>query len=231
MTKKIFILFVTKDAEAREYLGTFTSLSNAKNQLNTYFSEKGEEKYKSLHFQISENELNSPFVEKIVDEQKLKKNNSVALKILKRLKDENSGKLSKELRHQAFEEYKSSLDLAKVKKDKPKRIRSNYINFSVANRKLVKEANPTKEFKEISKMLGEKWTTLSDAEKEAYKSKEQPSEKKIREKKKPTNYLNFCKKNRATLKAANPTLKFGEIGKLLGEKWHELSVDEKKSYI
>ncbi|KAI9261758.1 high mobility group box domain-containing protein [Sporodiniella umbellata] len=43
-------------------------------------------------------------------------------------------------------------------------------------------------------------------------------------------YMFFSQDNRAVVKEENPNATFGEIGKLLGEKWKNLTDDEKKPY-
>jgi hypothetical protein len=48
--------------------------------------------------------------------------------------------------------------------------------------------------------------------------------------KKMSPWLQFCKDERARLKTEQPTLKFGEISKRIGEKWSAMSKDEKQSY-
>jgi len=40
----------------------------------------------------------------------------------------------------------------------------------------------------------------------------------------------FCNQNRPNIKESNPEAKFSEIGKLMGQKWKELSPEEKKPY-
>lgn len=43
-------------------------------------------------------------------------------------------------------------------------------------------------------------------------------------------WLQFCKNERAQLKSQQPNLKFGEISKLIGEKWSSLSNEDKEKY-
>jgi len=43
-------------------------------------------------------------------------------------------------------------------------------------------------------------------------------------------YMIFCNENRPIVKEENPDAKFGEMGKLLGAKWKELSEEGKKPY-
>ncbi|TID25174.1 putative nucleosome binding protein [Venturia nashicola] len=43
-------------------------------------------------------------------------------------------------------------------------------------------------------------------------------------------YMFFANDNRDKVREENPGIKFGEVGKALGEKWKELSADDKKPY-
>ncbi|KIW08349.1 uncharacterized protein PV09_01265 [Verruconis gallopava] len=43
-------------------------------------------------------------------------------------------------------------------------------------------------------------------------------------------YMFFANDNRDKVREENPGIKFGEVGKLLGEKWKELSAKEKEPY-
>jgi len=44
-------------------------------------------------------------------------------------------------------------------------------------------------------------------------------------------YMFFCQEQREVVKAENPDITFGEIGKILGAKWKDLSEKEKKPYM
>lgn len=44
-------------------------------------------------------------------------------------------------------------------------------------------------------------------------------------------YLRFCNQAWKTMKEDNPELKFGEIGKMIGQKWTSLDDEEKQKYI
>ncbi|KAK4052308.1 Non-histone chromosomal protein 6 [Microbotryomycetes sp. JL221] len=43
-------------------------------------------------------------------------------------------------------------------------------------------------------------------------------------------YMHFSQQNREKIKSENPEASFGELGKLLGGKWKEMSDSEKKPY-
>jgi len=69
--------------------------------------------------------------------------------------------------------------------------------------------------------------------------KEKPKKKKVKKGKKdksdgpkrpPSAYMYFAQKMRPVLKDENPDANFAQIGRLLGDKWKELSAEEKKPY-
>ncbi|ODV66282.1 high mobility group box, partial [Hyphopichia burtonii NRRL Y-1933] len=43
-------------------------------------------------------------------------------------------------------------------------------------------------------------------------------------------YMFFANENRDIVRAENPGISFGQVGKLLGEKWKALGADEKVPY-
>lgn len=43
-------------------------------------------------------------------------------------------------------------------------------------------------------------------------------------------YMFFANENRDVVRAENPGISFGQVGKLLGEKWKALDADEKSPY-
>lgn len=49
-------------------------------------------------------------------------------------------------------------------------------------------------------------------------------------KKAKTSYMYFCDDRRAALKADNPKASVGEMSKIMGAEWKELSAEEKKPY-
>jgi hypothetical protein len=46
----------------------------------------------------------------------------------------------------------------------------------------------------------------------------------------PSPFIVFCHANRAAVRAANPSAKFGDMGKLLADLWKGLSAAEKGAY-
>lgn len=46
-----------------------------------------------------------------------------------------------------------------------------------------------------------------------------------------SSYMFFCQANREQIKKENPNANFGQMGKLLGERWKSLTEEEKKPYI
>jgi len=68
-------------------------------------------------------------------------------------------------------------------------------------------------------------------------AKRKTKETKVKRKKDPnapkrglSAYMFFANDNRDKVREENPGIKFGEVGKILGEKWKELTDKEKKPY-
>ena len=147
----------------------------------------------------------------------------------------------------------------KAKKDKnaPKSARSAYMYFGNDMREKIKAENPDLTFAEINKQLGERRKALDSDEKQQYE--DMAAEDKKRYKKEMANYtppegskdkkgktkakkdpnapkqamssfMFFSVEMRPKLKAENPDIKFGEIGKKLGELFRNLSPEEKERY-
>jgi len=60
-----------------------------------------------------------------------------------------------------------------------------------------------------------------------------PKEKKVKvpgEKRAPSPFIVFCNEKRPEVKAKNPDASFGDMGKLLGALWKNLSESQKASY-
>eukprot|EP00566_Odontella_aurita_P018252 CAMPEP_0113537072 /NCGR_PEP_ID=MMETSP0015_2-20120614/6623_1 /TAXON_ID=2838 /ORGANISM="Odontella" /LENGTH=326 /DNA_ID=CAMNT_0000436527 /DNA_START=132 /DNA_END=1112 /DNA_ORIENTATION=+ /assembly_acc=CAM_ASM_000160 len=143
----------------------------------------------------------------------------------------------------------------KSKTNKPKRGQSSYMFFAKDARAKIKEENPDASFGETGKMVGQAWQKLSDGDKKQYADmalvdKERykremadyssPSDdsdddkKKVKDKnapKKPkTSFMFFSTTIRPTVKEQNPDASFTELAKLIGKKWKNISVSEKKKY-
>lgn len=66
------------------------------------------------------------------------------------------------------------------------------------------------------------------APKKAEKKEKAPkADKGTKTKRAPSPYINFCTEERPKIKEANPSATFGELGKLLGEKWKKMPDSEK----
>ena len=95
-------------------------------------------------------------------------------------------------------------------------------------KKSAKKAAPKKATKTIKKKAPAKKKPAAKGKKPAKKSaKKDAKDKKPR---KPSPYMNFCKKERAGIVKANPKATFGEVGKLLGKKWGSLSDGAKAKF-
>eukprot|EP00954_Amorphochlora_amoebiformis_P008945 695293-Amorphochlora_amoeboformis.AAC.1 len=146
----------------------------------------------------------------------------------------------------------------KKKKDKnaPKIAGTAYSFFAKEHRKKISNENPEAKFAEISKMLGQKWKSLSVEEKKPFG--ELSAEDKLRYKKEKTQYdidnpeqaqsssrkrkkggpkkaksafTFFSQAKRKAIQDANPDKGFGAISKLVGEKWKQLSAEDKEEYL
>lgn len=62
------------------------------------------------------------------------------------------------------------------------------------------------------------------------KAKKEKAPKAKKEKQPAKGYMLFVKKNRDAVLKANPGIKFGDVGKKLGEMWRALSATEKAKY-
>jgi hypothetical protein len=122
---------------------------------------------------------------------------------------------------------------------KPKRPQSAYMFFSKAARSQVKNDFPDAKSSEIMKLLAERWKGLTEEDKTmfnklAMEDKEryatEKPEKQLPIKKNVSAYVHFSNAIRGTLKESNPNLTFGEVSKLLSEKWKSCTSDEKEVY-
>jgi hypothetical protein len=134
----------------------------------------------------------------------------------------------------------------------PKKPKNSFMFFCEENRASLKEKNPSVTSTELSKKLGVLWGELSEEGKQKYKDRSDndqlryknelssyvPSEEflsgksvvKVSKPKEKSPWNNFMAKVRPDIKKENPTATFGELSKLLGEKWASLSSEEKNKY-
>lgn len=90
-----------------------------------------------------------------------------------------------------------------------------------------------KEIAEIRSILSDSKSIVTDCKgkgkaKGAVKEKK---EKKEKVKRPLSAYMHFANSNRDIIKKENPSASFGELGKLLGKKWKELTEVDKKQYV
>ncbi|KAJ3202730.1 Non-histone chromosomal protein 6 [Entophlyctis luteolus] len=77
----------------------------------------------------------------------------------------------------------------------------------------------------------EKTTRAAKAAKEKPAKAPRAKKDKNAPKKALSAYLIFANENRARVRAANPDASFGQVGKLLGHEWKEISEAEKQKYV
>nr|AEG74031.1 HMGbox protein [Apopellia endiviifolia (species B)]AEG74035.1 HMGbox protein [Apopellia endiviifolia (species B)] len=67
------------------------------------------------------------------------------------------------------------------------------------------------------------------------KGKEEKRIRKVKDKRRPKRalgpYMYFCKDQRKEIQEQNPTMSFGDIGRVLGSQWGKLNEKEKQKYI
>jgi len=129
----------------------------------------------------------------------------------------------------------------KVESDKPKRPLSAYFLFTGEKRAEVKSKHPELSNTDIVKKLGEMWRGLSPAEKKPFEDSaakakaEYDAKYKVvvsKEPKRPLSaYMIFSNNVRPTVKAANPTAAFGEIAKIIGAQWREMTPAAKQQWV
>jgi len=144
----------------------------------------------------------------------------------------------------------------KAKKDphKPKRAQTAFLIYSNENRERVKKENPDAKFGDLAKIISASYKKLSkeelaDLEKKVEKEKERyaremkdykppADDAKDKKKKKDPNapkrptsaFMLYSVKMRPIIKEEKPGISFGELGKLVGERWRALSSEEKSEF-
>lgn len=92
----------------------------------------------------------------------------------------------------------------------------------------VKTENPELSINELSKLMGEKWKSMSASNKKAYYDKVEHGQTRY---KKPLNSYNlYCKKNFEALKKEFPQKSIHVLSKVIAERWKKLSDTEKRVY-
>jgi len=147
----------------------------------------------------------------------------------------------------------------KAKKDpnQPKGAKSAYIIYSSEHRDRINKENPGLSFGDLQRIIGASYKNLGEDElaelqKKASQDKERHAremkaykppkgeeksggkKKKIKDPNAPkrpvTSFMLYSSGMRPIVKKEKPDIKFGEMGKLLGEKWREISPVEKEKY-
>jgi len=141
--------------------------------------------------------------------------------------------------------------------DKPKKPRTAYMLFCADNREIIKKENPEVTFSSINKILGNKWKVLTKEDKEKYEVaikeevsnykvalaqyKEEHPEGNVKKKRKHgpehkgpkpplSAFFHFSKEVRVHTKNENPKASFGDMSKIIGQKWQALSKEELGKY-
>ena len=131
-------------------------------------------------------------------------------------------------------------------KNKPKRPNSAYIEYCISERKRVSEENPDADNREIMRIMGREWKSISHDDSKIYRFKEMhlidkeryiqemaESKKENTDSSKPqkvtkprarSNYLHFCASRRASLKEENPEFNPKQVMSALGSEWSALKL-------
>lgn len=137
---------------------------------------------------------------------------------------------------------------------KPAPAKSAYVLFSMDQREAVKAENPEADTKELMKLLGAKWSSMSNEEKQKYVEQAAPdkeryakemeayktatsgkrSKKSKKDSDKPkqpsSTYILFSNAKRPEFKEKNPGIGIGDLSKLIGKAWQELSDEDKQPF-
>lgn len=134
---------------------------------------------------------------------------------------------------------------------KRKRARSAYTLFTMdpTVKSQVKAENPDADFGALSKVMGQKWKTLSESDKKPYQEASAADKAELASQQpktasgKPTTTVKKRKRARSAytlyssdskvrdvVKAANPDADFGALSKLIATQWKTLSSEEKTPY-
>jgi len=129
----------------------------------------------------------------------------------------------------------------------PKKAQSAYMFYCAEQRPKLKADNPDLSFSDLGKQLGSDWKELDSDAKAPYEEQAKKDKKRFEDEggvtkktakkrkqegpKRPLSaYMFFAQENRASIASDNPDAGFGELGKLVGQKWGELSTSDKAPY-
>jgi rRNA processing protein Krr1/Pno1 len=93
-------------------------------------------------------------------------------------------------------------------------------------KKTIETLKKSTEDKKVKYVVFES-TMNEDGVVSVYDEKNKKKEKKIYV---PSNYINYCSQFREKFKSEHPEFTFGQLAKFLGQKWRELSDEQKASY-
>jgi len=160
----------------------------------------------------------------------------------KRVKEKEKEKEKSQKEKEKQEKQKAMKQKEKEEEQvKPKRARNSFAFFYSANFQSSKKANPDARVTEIVKLLSQKWKSMSDSQKQPYvekanidheRSQKEKAEylKSLPPKRPLAPYMLFSQEVRDSVTKSNPNASTIEIGKLLGEKWRNLSDSQKEKY-
>tara|TARA_Y100000389_G_C17422004_1_gene497279 strand:+ start:707 stop:1606 length:900 start_codon:yes stop_codon:yes gene_type:complete len=188
-----------------------------------------------------------------------KLSNDVSKFVLKFLQENNNENIS-ELwnKVETQKNLKKILNGKKTKNtdpEKPRKIKSAYLFYCDEYRQKLRDENPNLSFKEVTKLMGNIWSTIKkDKEKikkyiELYEQDIIRYEKEMKaysptgkyaivkgsnkdpnKPKRPfTHYIFYCNENRKKIKKEMPKLNHKEIVKELGNRWKEIKNDSDKT--
>jgi len=147
----------------------------------------------------------------------------------------------------------------KNKKDPkaPKKGLTAYNFFCKEMREVVKKENPDASFGELSKLVGEKYKSLTEEEQKKWDAKavkdkaryaeemkdytpskstsssgkkSKPIKDKNAPKKNLSSYMLYANANRDKIKEKNPDISFGDMGRLIGQKFKSLSTEDREKW-
>ena len=132
----------------------------------------------------------------------------------------------------------------KGKKDKPSaRTPSSYVLFSMEHRKKVLEEKPGLSLGEVSRICGELWSTMDADARKPFTDKaadlkavrrqevEKYQSENPKTKRPPSSYLLFSMHQRQEILKNSPNLKIGEISKMCGAIWGQMTPEDKDPWV